>query len=79
MTDSLHSPEYKSAILILRQVRLEKDLTQQQVAKRLGKPQSYIAKIEGGERRIDVAEFARLAEVLESDPVVLFKRILKSK
>jgi hypothetical protein len=36
-------------------------MTQHEVAKRLHKPQSFIAKYEGGERRIDVVERDRLS------------------
>jgi transcriptional regulator with XRE-family HTH domain len=43
-------------------------MTQQQLADRLGKPQSFISKYEGGERRIDVIEFITIAEALEMDP-----------
>jgi len=41
-------------------------LTQTELARRLGKPQSYISKIETGERRIDLVE---LVELLEAIPV----------
>jgi transcriptional regulator with XRE-family HTH domain len=42
-------------------------MTQQQLADRLGKPQSFISKYEGGERRIDVIEFIAIADALEMD------------
>ncbi len=42
-------------------------LTQQQLADRLGKPQSFISKYEGGERRIDVIEFIAIADALDMD------------
>jgi hypothetical protein len=34
-----------------------------------GRPQSFIAKYEGGERRIDVIEFIAIARALGADPV----------
>jgi transcriptional regulator with XRE-family HTH domain len=49
-------------------------LTQEEVAKRLGKPQSFVAKYEGGERRVDVIEFLEIARALGVDPA----RIIKS-
>ena len=39
----------------------------QQLADRLGKPQSFISKYEGGERRIDVIEFVAISEALQMD------------
>ena len=76
MTKSLHTPEYAALIRVLVETRKESGLTQQDVADRLGKPQSYIAKLEGGERRLDVVEFAALANALHSDPLSLFKDVL---
>jgi len=53
------------------------ELRQQQLADRLGKPQSFVAKYEGGERRIDVIEFIRIARAMGTDPVRLFKALVK--
>ncbi|MBF9191078.1 helix-turn-helix transcriptional regulator, partial [Enterobacter hormaechei] len=39
-------------------------ITQPQLAEALGKPQSFIAKVESGERRLDVVEFVHLARLL---------------
>ena len=46
-------------------------MTQQAVADRLGKPQSFVAKYENGERRLDVVEFLEIAEVLDVDTVAI--------
>jgi len=51
-------------------------LTQHEVAERLGRPQSFVAKVEGGERRLDVIEFIELTRALGVDPVRLIKRLL---
>jgi len=56
MSKSIHSSEYKTVIKKLREAREAAGLTQQEAAEKLGKPQSYISKIERGERRIDVVE-----------------------
>ena len=47
----------------LRAAREAARLTQTQVAAKLGKPQSYVSKVENGERRIDPVELARFAAV----------------
>ena len=72
VTKSTHTPEYRSLVELLTATRLEQSLTQQEVADRLGKPQSYVAKVEGAERRIDLLEFIDLARALGVDPNDLF-------
>lgn len=54
---------------LLVAAREESGLTQVQVAGRLRKPQSYVSKIERGERRLDIIEFFELAEILKIDPI----------
>lgn len=76
MPRSIHSPEYRKLTAVLLEARLKSGMTQQQVADRLGKPQSYVAKIEGNERRIDVVEFITLANALDVVPHSLFNLIL---
>ncbi len=76
MTKSTHTPEYQRLVELLVETRRAAELTQQQVADRLGKPQSYVAKVEGAERRIDVLEFAALVKAMDSNPTVLLDRLL---
>ena len=64
MSSTLHSPEYQVFRAILVQARKTSGLTQVQIAKALGKPQSYISKYENGERRLDFPEFIKIADVL---------------
>ena len=49
---------------VLRDLRTDARLTQTDVAKALGKPQSYVSKYESGERRLDLVELADLSAVL---------------
>jgi len=65
MAKSLHSKEYKALTVVLLEARKEAGLTQQQVADRLKKPQSFVAKYEGGERRLDVIEFLAVCKALK--------------
>lgn len=39
-------------------------MTQTVVAQRLGKPPSYVAKYEGGDRRLDLLELVDIAEAI---------------
>jgi transcriptional regulator with XRE-family HTH domain len=59
----LSAPDYRAMVEKLKQARQEAGLTQAQAAKRLGKLQSYVSKVERAERRIDPPELARFAEV----------------
>lgn len=61
---------------VFQEARTRADLTQQELAKRLGKPQSFISAYEAGQRRIDVLEFLLIAGALEADPLSLFRRLL---
>ena len=63
MSRSIYSKDYKEIIERLKKARVEADLSQQAVADKLGKPQSYISKIESGERRLDVAEMKKFAAI----------------
>ena len=51
-------------------------LTQHALAVRLKKPQSFVAKYEGGERRIDVVEFIAIARALGANPLKLIATLL---
>ena len=63
MVKSIHSPEYKELLKRLREARLKAGLTQVDVAAVLGVHQSFVSKIEIGERRVDVLELARFARL----------------
>jgi len=63
MSKSVYSDDYKKLIERLKQARLDARLSQQVVAGKLGKPQSYVSKVESGERRVDIIEVKALAKV----------------
>ncbi|MBD2058109.1 helix-turn-helix transcriptional regulator [Oculatella sp. FACHB-28] len=71
MGASTHSDEYQEFLKRLRAARLESGLTQLEVANRLGEPQSYVSKCESGERRVDIVELSKFAEIYER-PVSYF-------
>ncbi|MBY5933739.1 helix-turn-helix domain-containing protein [Tateyamaria omphalii] len=66
MTRSLRTPGHQALMQVLVETRKSKGVTQQELADRLDRPQSYVAKIETGERRLDVVEFVEWAVVLEA-------------
>jgi len=73
---SIRSLAHKALITALRDARREAGLTQDQVARRLRRPQSFVSAYESGDRRIDVLEFVRIAKATGVDPCDLLKRVI---
>ena len=55
--------------------RREAGVTQLELSRALGKPQSFVSKYESGERRLDVIEFITICEALGIAPTKLIKRL----
>ncbi|WP_159127950.1 helix-turn-helix domain-containing protein [Acinetobacter sp. 8I-beige] len=70
---SLHDPRYRALINKLRKIRESKGMTQVELASSLKKPQSYIAKVENFERRLDIIELHDWLVVLDTKISVFFK------
>jgi transcriptional regulator with XRE-family HTH domain len=71
---TIYSEEHRRIAARLKKARREAGLDQVQAAKLLNKTQSYISKIEAGQRRIDIValkEFSRLYK--KSTDYFLFK------
>lgn len=67
MGKSIRTKEYRSFAGKLKKARLEADLTQVQVSKKLKRPQSYISKAEAGEQRLDIIELKKFAGLYKKD------------
>ena len=65
---TIHTARHRKLRAMLIAERKAAGLTQTVVAQRLGKPPSYVAKYEGGERRLDVLEFLDIAAAIGFDP-----------
>ncbi len=76
MTDRLSTCR-KLTQQLLREIRCERNLTQETVAARLGQPQSYVSKYETGERRVDLAETMLICGALETSPTDFLNTLLK--
>lgn len=73
MAKSLHSPEYRHFRQLLVEAREKAGLTQVEVSLRLNRPQSFVAKYEGGERRLDVIELLVVCDALGIDPHAIIR------
>lgn len=72
---SVYSIEYQMAIKALREARVAGHITQEELGKALGRPQSFIAKVENGERRLDIVEFVHLCRLVGIDPVSIINKL----
>lgn len=75
MLKSLHSPKHKALIDRLIEARKAAGMTQQALADHLGRPQSFVAKYENGERRLDVVEFLEIVQILKADPHAIIRDV----
>lgn len=70
---SVHTRPYSEFLTRLIEARRDAGLTQQELAERLSRPQSYVSKYERGERRLDVLEFVDVARAIGTDPCSLLE------
>lgn len=66
--NSIYTAEYQQLLDVLKQARKDRRITQLALAEALGRPQSFVHKYENGDRRLDVVEFVRIAQLLGLDP-----------
>ncbi len=60
---------------LLKEARLAGDLRQTDIATRLGRPQSYVAKVEGGERLLSFIEALDYCKAIDLDPALLIQQL----
>jgi transcriptional regulator with XRE-family HTH domain len=77
LAKTIHTERHKKFRGLLKARRKAAGLTQTAVAKRLGKPPSYVAKYELGERRLDVLEFLDIAAAIGFDPSAFIRTLLR--
>ncbi len=77
MSKILRTPRQIQFQQILIETRTSKNLTQAEVATRLDRPQSFVAKYETGERKLNVVEYCDVVRALDSDPVELLAELLR--
>jgi transcriptional regulator with XRE-family HTH domain len=68
----------KALLTLLREVRTEAELTQVEMARSLGVPQSFVSKYESGERRLDLLELQQVCQALGITLEAFVKRFEKT-
>lgn len=71
MSRSINNEDYNQIVKRLKLARLNSGLTQVEVSRKLGRPQSFVSKIELKERRLDVAELKSFAKLYKK-PISFF-------
>lgn len=66
---------YRALIEVLRDRRKQLKISQEELARRLGLHKQFISRVETGERRLDVVEFADYSRALKISPLELVKSI----
>ena len=72
---SVFTQRYSRFLDAIIAARKSAELTQQELAERLGRPQSYVSKYERGERRLDVLELIDIADALGVEPCHLLNAL----
>ncbi|MBY5884002.1 helix-turn-helix transcriptional regulator [Rhizobium sophorae] len=74
---TLGTERHRALIALLVEKREASGLTQTELADKLGEYQSFVARLESGQRRVDVIEFLELARILNFDPLDALGRLAK--
>lgn len=77
MAQSTHHRHYQAFLDLLKAWRAEAGLTQSEVGERLGNTQTFVSKVERGERRLDLVEFTEWCEALGVAAESAFQQFLK--
>ncbi len=75
MPKSVFSGAHRHVVDALVAARKRSGLTQEEVARRIGRDQSFISLIENSQRRVDVLEFFALAHAMDADALGLLTEI----
>jgi len=72
---SLRTKEYDALRALLREVRESAGISQETLSQRLGRPITYVGKVELGSRRLDVVEMISICLALNVDPVEIVGKL----
>lgn len=76
MTRSIFLESYERLLACLIEARTSAGIKQVELASILGRPQSFVSKVENAERRIDVVEFILICRALKVDPSAILSEVL---
>lgn len=68
MARSLHTLAHRELVSAVVALRKAAGLSQRELAKRLGREQNFVGRIETGQRRIDLVEWVAICRACQADP-----------
>src|SRR3546814_8546309 len=76
MPGTVYTKASKQVAQALADARKQAGLLQEELARRVGKDQSFVSNIERGQRRIDVLELYAMARAMDRDPSDLYRTLV---
>lgn len=76
---TIHKDRYSKLIEEMVRLRKDKKMTQTQLAQQLGRPQSYVGKVETRERKLDIIEFVDWCNAIGQSPSEVLRSQLEAE
>ena len=75
--DTITTKRHHRLVELLISERKRAGIRQAELARRVGKTQTFVARIEAGQRRIDAIELLSLCRIIGVDPIRVVRKVLK--
>jgi transcriptional regulator with XRE-family HTH domain len=75
--DTIATKRHRRLVELLIAERKRAGIRQAELARRVGKTQTFVARIEAGQRRIDAIELLSLCRIIGVDPIRVVRKVLK--
>ena len=75
--DTIVTKRHQKLVEILVAARKQAGVRQAELARRVGKTQTFVTRFEAGQRRIDAIELLALCEIIGLDPLKVVRKLLK--
>lgn len=75
--DTIATKRHRRLVELLIAERKSAGIRQAELARRVGKTQTFVARIEAGQRRIDAIELLSLCRIIGVDPIRVVRKVLK--
>jgi transcriptional regulator with XRE-family HTH domain len=75
--DTIATKRHRRLVELLIAERKRAGIRQAELARRVGKTQTFVARIEAGQRRVDAIELLSLCRIIGVDPIRVVRKVLK--